>query len=107
MGMDAVVKFREAIQASTAMQQEIQSLAEGGSFDPVAFGQQHGFGFTRAELAQALEDLKGQLTEFEVTLMTRIRRGSAGLKDLEPRSAVVGGVGPSQSVSKSTAQSYA
>ena len=106
MSMDAVVKFRQAIQASTAMQEEIESLAEGGSFDPVGFGRQHGFGFTRGELAQALEDLKGELTEFEIALMARIRRGSAALKDLEPRSAVIGGVGPSQPLSKSEAQKY-
>ena len=106
MSMEAVARFRQAIQASTAMQQEIQSLADGGTFDPVAFGQQHGLGFTRAELAEALENLKGQLSEFEIALMARIRRGSAALKDLEPRSAVVGGVGPSQPLSKSTAQAY-
>jgi len=109
MSTQNVHRFRQAVQASPALQSEIRSLADRGAFDPVGFGAARGFAFTRADLATALEQLSGQLTDLELDLMGRQRRAAAGAGDLEPRKPVVGGASSPTAPtagSKSVAQAY-
>jgi hypothetical protein len=106
MSTSPVLQFREAVQASPAMQTEIRALAERGAFDPVAFGGARGYTFTRADLTTALEQLAGRLTDFELELIGRQARSTGAVRDLAPRGDVVGGATSTQRLDKNTSAQY-
>ena len=89
MSAQRVLEFREAVHRTPAMQEEIRSLARRGAFDPVQFARARGYSFTRDDLAGALAQLQGKLSDFELELLGR--QHGAALRDLPPRGDVVGG----------------
>ena len=98
----AVLEFRKAVNSDKTLQQEIRGLADHGTFDPVAYGRNHGFEFSNAELSQTIAELQGKLSDFELDLMARQRRSVSGLPNLEVRSAeqIKGGAPSKQTVAQ-------
>jgi len=87
MTTQAVLEFRRAVTNDPALQGEIRGLADRGAFDPVSYARNHGFEFSNTELSQAMADLHGKLSDFELDLMARQRRSASGLPNLEVRAA--------------------
>lgn len=65
MSREAVSKFRDAINASEDLQDQIRSGA-----DLMAMGKENGFEFTAEELGATLNDLGDELSDFELEVVS-------------------------------------
>ena len=67
MSKDAVLSFREALNGSSEMQDKIRA---NPALNLVSFAAEAGFEFTADELAQVADEVGGELTDFELEVVS-------------------------------------
>lgn len=70
MTTDAVLQFRQAVNSSAALKDEIRGLSGHTRADFVAMGARHGYEFSEDDLASVANSVRDELTDFELELVS-------------------------------------
>jgi predicted ribosomally synthesized peptide with nif11-like leader len=98
--MESVRNFREAVNASVALQGEVRALNPASPAALVELGSRHGFAFTADEFASAASSAQAELTDFELEMV------AGGTLPVGQMAANVVPIGPEKKPPKSSSSSY-